>query len=123
MNTEQMLTLILRIAAVLVALWYFYDVILRPNIRGAKNRRQPTITTRATVVGRDKNLDNVIYSGFYTRDGGDVHFLRFRTEGGDLVNLTVPRILYNTTPDGTTGTLTYQGTKCERFDADEAAEK
>lgn len=120
MTTEQILELVLKIAVPVVAVWYFYQIILKPNIRGAINRRQPVVTTRATVVGRDKNLDNVIYSGFYNRDGGDVHFLVFRTELGEQVTLTVPRILYSTTPDGTSGTLIYQGTKCERFDADAA---
>lgn len=119
MTTEQILELVLKILVPIVAIWYFYDIILRPNIRGWCNRRQPTITTRATVVGRDKDLGNVVYSSFYNRDGGDVHFLIFRTENGEQVTLTVPRILYSTTPDGTNGTLTYQGTKCERFDADE----
>ena len=117
MNTEQILTLILYILAPLVAIWYLYDIILKPNIQGAKNRRQPIVTTRATVVGRDKNLDNMVYSSFYTRDGGDVHFLIFRTEGGEQVTLTVPQNLYYNAPDGTTGILTYQGSKCERFDA------
>lgn len=120
MTTEQIMELVLKILLPIVAIWYFYQIILVPNIQGARNRRQPTITTRATVVGRDKNLGNVVYSSFYNRDGGDVCFLIFRTEGGEQVTLTVPRILYSTTPDGTEGTLTYQGTKCERFDADKA---
>lgn len=120
MTIEQILELVLKILLPVVAIWYFYQIILVPNIRGARNRRQPTITTRATVAGREKNMGNVVYSSFYNRDGGDVCFLVFDTEGGERVTLTVPRILYSTTADGTSGTLTYQGTKCERFDADEA---
>lgn len=118
MTTEQIMELIMKIMLPIVGIWYFCQIILAPNIRGARNRRQPTITVRATVVGRDKNYGNVVYSSFYNRDGGDVCYLIFDTDSGDRVTLTVPRILYSTTPDGTTGLLTYQGTKCERFDAD-----
>lgn len=110
---------LLYVALPLACGFYLYEIILKPNIQGARNRRQPVITTRAEVVGRAKNLDNVAYSSFYTRDGGDVHMLLFRTAEGNEVTLTVPRILYSTLPDGTNGTLIYQGTKCERFDADE----
>lgn len=110
--------LLLYVALPLAGGFYLYEIILKPNIHGWRNRRQPVITTRATVVGRAKNLDNMVYVCFYSRDGGDVHLLVFRAEDGSEVTLTVPRIHYNTIPDGTVGTLTYQGTKCERFDAE-----
>lgn len=120
MTVDEILVLALKILTPVIGAIWLYQIILKPNIKGARNRRQPIVTIRATVVGREKNMDNVVYSGYYNRDGGDVHLLIFRTEEGQQVTLTVPRMLYNTTPDGTTGVLTYQGTKCERFDADKS---
>lgn len=119
MDIETVLRLAMNILFPIAAGFYLYEIILKPNIQGAKNRRQPTVTVRATVIGRDKNLNNIVYSGFYTRDSGDVCFLCFRTEEGEALTLTVPKDTYLRIPDGAVGTLTYQGTKCERFDADE----
>jgi len=101
-------------AAILINGYY----LLIPTIRGVRNRRQPTITTRAEVLGNDANLDNIIYSGQYTRDGGVVRTVSFRTAEGQDVTLTVSREIHWAAEPGVTGTLTYQGTKCERFDPD-----
>ena len=116
MTTELIYNLLKYVALPLAAGYYIWSFYVQPNYRGWKNRRQPTITTSATVIGREKNGDNVIYSSYYTRDGGDVCMVIFRTENGQEVKLTVPRQLYHTLVDGSTGTLTYQGTKCERFE-------
>lgn len=106
----------------ITALLVFLCIYLPPNYRGWKNRRQPTITIRATVVGKDENHNNVIYSNYYTRDGGRVYMLTFDTEDHQRVSLTVPRDTYWLTEIGTAGVLTYQGTKCEKFTPDKPTE-
>lgn len=103
------------IALIIILGGYYY---LMPHWRGYKNRKQPTITIRATVIAQKKNLDNMIYSSFDTRDSGDVHYVTFRTADGQDVMLTASRETYWKADIGVTGTLTYQGTKCERFDPD-----
>lgn len=115
---SEMIALILKGTLLVLAPIGFYFGIIKPNIHGYKNRRQPTITIPATIVGKEQNLDNVIYSGSAARFSGTVHYLTFKTKDGLLVTLTVPRDDYYNLKEGTTGTLTYQGTKCERFDPD-----
>ncbi len=99
---------------IIVFLMFF----IPPNVRSYRNRRQPTITIRATVVGKEENMDNVIFSGAYARQGGGVFLLVFDTAEGNRVTLTVPRDDYYNTQPGTKGLLTYQGTKCEKFAPD-----
>ena len=96
-------------------LFYFLFVFLPPNLKGRRNRKQPTVTVRATVAGKAENMDNVIHG---TRDGGGVYMLVFHSADGLQVTLTVPRDDYYNLKEGTTGTLTYQGTKCEKFTPD-----
>ncbi len=123
MTTEQLMKgfeiFTLYIFAPLGIGFYIYQVFLKPNIRGWRNRRQPVITTRATVVDHGHSADNILYSSFYTRDGGDFYILTFRKEDGTAVTLSVPRHYYNLIPVGTAGTLVHQGSKCERFDPDD----
>lgn len=99
-------------------LFYFLFVFLPPNLRGYRNRRQPTITIRATVVGKAQNMSNAIHGGFATRDGGGVYMLVFNTANGLQVTLTVPRDDYYNLQEGTKGILTYQGSKCEKLTPD-----
>ena len=77
--------------------------------------RQPTYSYQAAIRGKRH--------GQYLRNGklrpGNLHscVVTFELSNGTLIDL-------NTTgaeggyPDGTTGTLVFQGTKCERFDPD-----
>ncbi len=95
--------------------FYAYEVLLKPNLRGWHNRQQPTLTAHAVVVDREQSNDNILYSSYYSRDGGEFHTLTFRKDSGDAVTLSVPRHYYNLIPVGTPGTLTHQGSKCERF--------
>ncbi len=99
-------------AAIIVNV-YFYAM---PTIRGIRNRHQPTITIPATVISKDNSKGNALYSGAAARFDGTFYCLTFKTKDGLLVTLTVPRNDYYNLKEGTTGTLTYQGTKCERFD-------
>lgn len=105
---------VLPIAGVAFFVWYF----IKPNIRGWKERRMPTYTTRATVIGREQNSDNVVYSSFDTRDSGDVFLLQFRTENHGIQLLRVPRDDYYLHADGATGELVFQGNRCWKFTPD-----
>lgn len=118
MNVEFYLLAFMSIVMFIGAPVYIYYGFVKPNIQGWKNRQQPTITIPATVVGKTENMDNVIYAGSAARFSGAVHFLVFRTEDGLEVTLTVPRDDYYNLKEGTTGILTYQGTKCEKFTPD-----
>jgi len=111
---EQMLHILIRIMVILGGGYYLY-MFIAPNYRGWKNRRQPTITIRATVVEGKDTFDNL---GYGVRDGGHAHYVTFHTAEGLEVTLSVSRETYWIAKPGVTGILTYQGTKCERFDPD-----
>lgn len=118
MNAEQFLLSFMSIVMVIGAPVFIYFGFVKPNLQGWENRQKPVITIPATVVGKAENMDNVIYAGSSARFNGAVHFLIFRTNDGLEVTLTVPRDDYYNLKEGTTGTLTYQGTKCEIFTPD-----
>lgn len=111
---EKTLNIILFIMFLYIGGYQLYRLIL-PNYRGWKNRRQPTITIRATVIEGKDTFDNLDYG---VRDGGHAHYVTFRTAEGLEVTLSVPRETYWAAEPGVTGILTYQGSKCERFDPD-----
>ena len=77
--------------------------------------RQPTYSYRATIRGK--------YPGQYLRNGklrpGNLHscVVTFELSNGTLIDLnTVGAISGH--PEGTSGTIIFQGEKCERFDPD-----
>ena len=109
--TAYWLVLTVGILGATIMSWRFFCV----NYQGFLNRRQPTISVRASVVGKEQNMDNVIFSGSASRFSGDVYMLVFDTDEGSRVTLTVPRDTYYSLEDGTSGVLVYQGTKCEKF--------
>lgn len=86
--------------------------------RYCRNDRKPEISVQAVVVDKKLNADAVTINSFYSRDGGMVAFLVFRTIEGQLLELTVPRETYYLTKIGARGTLFYQGTKLVRFTRD-----
>lgn len=118
MNVGAILQAFITIVFIVGVPVFIYFSFVKPNLQGWENRQQPTITIQATVVGKTENMDNVIYAGSAARFGGGIHCLIFQTADNQQVTLTVPRDDYYNIKAGTTGTLTYQGTKCERFDPD-----
>ena len=118
MNVEGILLGFMMLVFLIGAPVFFYFGFIKPNLQGWENRQQPTITIQATVIGKTKNMDNVIYAGSSARFGGGVHCLIFETADHQQVTLTVPRDDYYNMKEGMSGTLTYQGTKCERFAPD-----
>lgn len=117
---EQMIGKLLYGVLALGILVRLYTWIL-PNWRGYRNRKQPTVTVRATVVGKAEGADYAIYAGSAARFSGQVYCIVFRTAEGLEVTLTVPRDDYYNFREGTAGILTYQGTKCEKFTPDRCA--
>ena len=107
---------VLSVAAGAAMLYYVWIYYIQTMIRTWKEERQPTLTTGATVAGRTANAENVLYSSFFNRDGGDVFYLIFHTEEGLELVLRVPRDKYFNTEDGARGELEYQGSRCWRFE-------
>ena len=99
-----------------ICIWIYHLIL--PSWRGYQNRKQPTITIRATVAGKAEDFSYTIHSNFYSRTDGKMYMLVFDTAEGQRVICSVPRDdYYNYTP-GTQGILIYQGTKCEKFTPD-----
>lgn len=86
----------------------------------AKERRQnclPTVQIRATILSVRREA--VSTRGPYGMRNIICHHVTFRTAEGEILELTAPEDT-GRLPVGTSGLLTYQGGKCERFDAYEA---
>lgn len=82
----------------------------------SRNDNKPEIAVQVIVTDKKINADGVVLGSFYTRDGGMITSIVFRTMEGQHLELTVPRELYYLTQIGTRGRLVYQGTKLVRFE-------
>ena len=78
-----------------------------------KNNKAEKIRTRATVLSKRMNCDNIAHQ--HPRDGGTVFYVTFRTGNGSDVELTMSDSDYGAFTEGTEGTLTYQGTRFMSF--------
>lgn len=79
-----------------------------------KTDKAPRIQTRATVLSKRANCDNIAYS--HLRDGGIVFYVTFRTGDGSAVELTMGRNQYGGLTESSEGTLTYQGDRFLKFE-------
>lgn len=84
-------------------------------LKERRKNRQPTIQIRAEITAI--RLENRAVRGAYGATNRIGHYVTFRTAQGELMELSAPEDV-GYLPVGTTGVLTYQGTKCERFDAE-----
>lgn len=82
-------------------------------LKERRKNRQPTIQIRAEITAI--RLDNLAVRGAYGATNRIGHYVTFHTAEGELLELSAPEDVGHL-PIGTTGTLTYQGSKCERFD-------
>jgi len=99
-----------------VCIW-IWQLIL-PSWRGYQNRKQPTVTIRATVAGKAEDFSYAIHSSYSSRTDGKMYMLVFDTAEGQRIVCTVPRDEYYNLKPGTRGILVYQGGKCEKFTPD-----
>lgn len=83
-----------------------------------RNDRESEIAVQVIVTDKKINADSVVLGSFYTRDGGMITSIVFRTMEGQHLELTVPKETYYLTKIGTSGRLVYQGTKLVRFTPD-----
>lgn len=81
-----------------------------------RNDHKPEIAVQVIVTDKKINADGVVLGSFYSRDGGMITSIVFRTMEGQHLELTVPKELYYLTEIGTRGRLVYQGTKLVRFE-------
>ena len=103
---------LLLLAAVLVgALCFFLHSLWKEKRKNAL----PTIRIQAEIT--HIRLDNRSHNGPYGRTNLIGHHVTFRTAEGELLELTAPESVGHLSI-GTCGILTYQGTKCERFDVE-----
>ena len=80
-----------------------------------KKDRQPIYTYRATI--RSKTVVKNTVKGIYGPKNVFSYTVIFDLADGSWVELTAPESI-GRYPDGTSGTVIFQGTKCERFDPD-----
>ena len=116
MNTDILAYAVYIILGLGVCIWIYHLIL--PSWRGYQNRKQPTITIRATVAGKAEDFSYTIHSNFYSRTDGKMYMLVFHTAEGQQVICSVPRDDYYNFKPGTNGILTYQGSKCEKFTPD-----
>lgn len=102
-----------RLILVIVPVAIFAWVVLRSWQQERRKNRQPTISIRAVIAA--VRLESKTVNGAYGRTNLIGHHVTFRTAEGALLELTAPENVGHL-PVGTTGVLTYQGSKCERFD-------
>lgn len=102
-----------------IMLFYFAEMCWKY----ARNDRKPEVTVHAVVTDKKMNADGVVLNSFYHRDGGMVTFLVFRTDDGNMLQLTVPGSTYYLVNIGTRGQLVYQGTKLVKFTPDRSKKK
>lgn len=84
-------------------------------LKDRKKRRQPIYTYRATI--RNKTVVSTTTKGIYGPINVRSYVVTFDLADGSRVELTAPEEI-GKYPDGTTGTVIFQGKKCERFDPD-----
>ena len=84
-------------------------------LKQRKKDRQPIYTYRATL--RSKSVVATSTKGVYGPVNVRSYVVTFDLADGSRVELTAPEEIVKY-PDGTTGTVIFQGTKCERFDPD-----
>lgn len=95
----------------------FAFVFLRSWLKERNKNRQPIIQIKAEIT--DIRLQSRTVNGAYGRTNLIGHYVTFRTADGELLELSAPADVGHQFI-GTAGILTYQGSKCERFDADKS---
>lgn len=101
---------------ILIALAIFTALFLLVQwLKQKKKDRQPTIAIRATI--HSKAVVQTTTKGIYGPVNVRSYVVTFDLADGSRVKLTAPEEIGNY-PDGTTGTVIFQGSKCERFDPD-----
>jgi len=90
--------------------------VLRSWLSDRKKSRLPTYEYKATIVSKQVVVKAV--RGPYGLRNNLSNLIVFQLSDGNMVELHAPAEMGY--PDGTTGTLIFQGTKCEKFTPDKA---
>lgn len=88
--------------------------LVQTELHRHKNNAAEEVRTRATVLSKRMNCDNIAHA--HLRDGGMVFYATFRTGDGGTVELTMSRSQYGTLTQSSEGTLTYQGDRFLKFE-------
>lgn len=84
-----------------------------------KNDRSPETTVAATVAGKREHTARQAYCltcAVQPSEMVTTHYVTFRLNGGEQVELVVPGQEYACLMDGDSGMLTFQGTKYLGFE-------
>ena len=104
-----------RILRILIIAGVLAILILFAWLKQRKKDRQPIYTCHATI--RSKTVVKNVIKGVYGPKNVFSYTVLFDLSDGRSVELTAPESIEKY-PDGTSGTVVFQGTKCERFDPD-----
>ena len=105
-----------RIQRILVIIGALIILILFSWLKQRKKDRQPIYTYNATI--RSKTVVKNTVKGIYGPKNVFSYTVIFDLADGSWVELTAPESIGRYS-DGTSGTVIFQGTKCERFDPDQ----
>lgn len=93
--------------------WVAHTVVL--EYKNRKNRKAPVLSSPAIAFCKHPETA-LVNQG---RTSGDVHFITFHTDSGEIVKLYMnPRDFYSI-PEGTRGMLTWQGERFWKFEKEE----
>ena len=81
--------------------------LIQTELHRRKNDAAEEVCTRATVLSKRMNCDNISHT--HLRDGGMVFYATFRIGDGSTMELTMSRAQYGGLTEGGEGSLTYQG--------------
>ena len=92
--------------------WIAHTAVL--EYRNWKNSKAPVLT--APAVAYCKHPETALVN--QGRTNGNVHFITFHTESGDIVKLYMTAQTFYTIPEGSRGMLTWQGERIWKFEAE-----
>ena len=88
--------------------------VLKSWLKDRKNSRLPTYEYKATIMSKQVVVKAI--KGPYGLRNNLSNLIVFKLANGQLVELHAPAEMGY--PDGTTGTVIFTGTKCEKFTPD-----
>lgn len=93
--------------------WILHTVVLEYRLR--KNDQSPVLTDMAVVYC--KHAETALVN--QGRSSGDVHFITFHTDSGDIVKLYMNASQFYSIPESCRGLLTWQGQRFWSFEEEE----
>lgn len=117
MNTETLGSILKTVLWISVGFYIAYLLLhmIVVEYRGRKNSKAPVNTCDAVAFFKHPE-QALVNSG---RTSGDVHFITFHTDSGEIVKLYMNPQQFYSIPEGSRGKLTWQGDRFWKFEKEE----